>query len=172
MGICPMLISIKGFSMRFDCLLYAASYCSDCIEGHWAKVTNMRQRIKGYGQGTWLTEIWGRVDCAGKSPIFFYFTFCNHFSIPFCELMYRLTSLGSPTMSLPLYITPPLALGYTGVVLLRVCTAGRLEGVPGDGAGVAGERKGDGEKGAVARCTALGRAPSGVELLTMGERGS
>jgi len=59
----------------------------------------------------------------------------------FCELMYRSTSAGSPTINLPLYICPPE--GCAGLVLLRDGTDGR-----GRDAGVDGERRGEGENGA------------------------
>lgn len=76
--------------------------------------------------------------------------FCIHFSMLFCELMYRCTSSGSPTMSFPLYITPPFdpppPLRLTGAVLLLEGTPGlELTGDVAPGLLVVGDLRGDGE---------------------------
>jgi hypothetical protein len=83
-------------------------------------------------------------------------TFCSHFSMLFCELIYRCTSSGSPTIIFPLYILPPFDDALTGAVLLLFGTPGL--GLTGVGL-IVGERRGDGEKGTEDLCTAPGRLP-------------
>lgn len=79
-----------------------------------------------------------------------YLTSLHQFSIRFCELIYFETSSGSPTMSFPLYIVPPVP-DECGVVFERVGTLGR-------GLVAVGDRSGEGDMGAVVRrLTAGGR---------------